>query len=119
MAVAAFAHLLGIRGLRGDDSGRGPTSARQRRRGSHSPRGPGARSGISHPSRVLLLPRGTTLSIGNMGQLAVHLLVSSSGERQVAYLDEPSVLPCAGNDAFGSDAIGDLALALEGWGLDI
>ncbi|KAG8095973.1 hypothetical protein GUJ93_ZPchr0013g35970 [Zizania palustris] len=51
-----------------------------------------------------------------MGQLAVHLLVSSSGERQVAYLDEPSVLPCAGNDAFGSDAIGDLALALEGIG---
>ena len=32
----------------------------------------------------------------------------------MAYLDEPSVLPCAGNDAFGPDAVGDLALALEG-----
>ena len=36
----------------------------------------------------------------------------------MAYLDEPSVLPCAGNDAFGPDAVGDLALALEGWVLD-
>jgi hypothetical protein len=36
----------------------------------------------------------------------------------VAYLDEPSVLPCAGNDAFGPDAVGDLALALEGSVLD-
>ncbi|KAG8094796.1 hypothetical protein GUJ93_ZPchr0012g22108 [Zizania palustris] len=55
------------------------------------------------------------LLISNMGQLAVHLLVSSSGARRVAYLDEPSVLPCTSNDAFRSDAIGDLALALEGW----
>ena len=58
------------------------------------------------------------LSIGNMGQLAVDLLISSSRARRVAYLDEPSVLPCAGNDAFGPDAVGDLALALEGWVLD-
>lgn len=33
----------------------------------------------------------------------------------MAYLDEPSVLPCAGNDAFGPDAVGDLALALEAY----
>lgn len=55
------------------------------------------------------------LSIGNVGQLAVDLLISSARARRVAYLDEPSVLPCAGNDAFGPDAVGDLALALEGW----
>lgn len=61
---------------------------------------------------TLLMP---ALSIGNVGQLAVDLLVSSSSARRVAYLDEPSVLPCAGNDAFGPDAVGDLALALEGW----
>lgn len=55
------------------------------------------------------------LSIGNVGQLAVDLLIPSAKARRVAYLDEPSVLPCAGNDAFGPDAVGDLALALEGW----
>ena len=60
----------------------------------------------------------SALSIGNVGQLAVNLLISSSRARRVAYLDEPSVLPCAGNDAFGPDAVGDLALALEGWVLD-
>jgi hypothetical protein len=53
-----------------------------------------------------------------VGQLAVDLLISSSRAKRVAYLDEPSVLPCAGNDAFGPDAVGDLALALEGWVLD-
>ncbi|EEC76242.1 hypothetical protein OsI_13667 [Oryza sativa Indica Group] len=61
---------------------------------------------------TLLMP---ALSIGNVGQLAVDLLVSSSSARRVAYLDEPSVLPCAGNDAFGPDAVGDLALALEAY----
>ncbi|XP_020395833.1 proteasome assembly chaperone 2-like [Zea mays] len=55
------------------------------------------------------------LSIGNVGQLAVDLLISSSRARWVAYLDESSVLPCAGNDAFGPDAVGDLALALEAY----
>ena len=55
------------------------------------------------------------LSIGNVGQLAVDLLIPSAKARREAYLDEPSVLPCAGNDAFGPGADGDLALALEGW----
>ncbi|KAK3149227.1 hypothetical protein QOZ80_3AG0214590 [Eleusine coracana subsp. coracana] len=55
------------------------------------------------------------LSIGNVGQLAVDLLISSAKAKRVAYLDEPSVLPCAGNDAFGPDAVGDLALALEAY----
>jgi proteasome assembly chaperone 2 len=53
-----------------------------------------------------------------MGQLVVYLLISFARARRVAYLDEPSVLPCVGNDAFGPDAVGDLALALEGWVLD-
>jgi proteasome assembly chaperone 2 len=53
-----------------------------------------------------------------VGQLAVDLLISSAMAKRVAYLDEPSVLPCVGNDAFGSDAVGDLALALHGWILD-
>uniref|UniRef100_A0A0D3FPH8 Proteasome assembly chaperone 2 n=1 Tax=Oryza barthii TaxID=65489 RepID=A0A0D3FPH8_9ORYZ len=68
-------------------------------------------------SSILLSDSEATpaLSIGNVGQLAVDLLVSSSRARRVAYLDEPSVLPCAGNDAFGPDAVGDLALALEAY----
>ncbi|CAN6286704.1 unnamed protein product [Urochloa humidicola] len=61
---------------------------------------------------TLIMP---ALSIGNVGQLAVDLLISSARARRVAYLDEPSVLPCAGNDAFGPDAVGDLALALEAY----
>ncbi|KAL6637930.1 hypothetical protein ACP70R_025502 [Stipagrostis hirtigluma subsp. patula] len=61
---------------------------------------------------TLIMP---ALSIGNVGQLAVDLLISSARAKRVAYLDEPSVLPCAGNDAFGPDAVGDLALALEAY----
>ncbi|KAL6894156.1 hypothetical protein ACP4OV_008254 [Aristida adscensionis] len=67
---------------------------------------------FSPSCRTLIMP---ALSIGNVGQLAVDLLISSARARRVAYLDEPSVLPCAGNDAFGPDAIGDLALALEAY----
>lgn len=59
---------------------------------------------------TLVMP---ALSIGNVGQLAVDLLIPSSKARRVAYLDEPSVLPCVGNDAFGPNAVGDLALPLE------
>jgi len=55
------------------------------------------------------------LSIGNVGQLAIDLLVSSSGAKRVAFLDEPSVLPCVGNDAYGPIPEGDLALPLEGF----
>jgi hypothetical protein len=33
---------------------------------------------------------------------------SSAREKRVAYHDEPFVLPYAGNDAFGFDAIGNL-----------
>lgn len=55
------------------------------------------------------------LSIGNMRQLAVDLLVSSTRMRRVACLDEPDVLPYAGNDAFGPDVVGDLVPALQGW----
>ncbi|KAH7660915.1 Proteasome assembly chaperone 2 eukaryotic protein [Dioscorea alata] len=61
---------------------------------------------------TLLLP---ALSIGNVGQLAIDLLISSTGARRVGYLDEPSVLPCAGNDAYGPVPVGDLALPLEAY----
>ncbi|CAN6303408.1 unnamed protein product [Urochloa humidicola] len=61
---------------------------------------------------TLIMP---ALSIGNVGQLAVDLLIYSARASRVAYLDEPSVLSCAGNDAFGPDAVGDLALPLEAY----
>lgn len=54
------------------------------------------------------------LSIGNVGQLAVDLLVSSTGAERVGYLDDPNLLPCVGNDAYGLLPCGDLALPLEG-----
>jgi proteasome assembly chaperone 2 len=54
------------------------------------------------------------LSIGNVGQLAVDLIVSSTRAERIGYLDDPHVLPCVGNDAFGQLPQGELALPLEG-----
>ncbi|MFQ6630391.1 hypothetical protein Gotur_007366 [Gossypium turneri] len=61
---------------------------------------------------TLLLP---ALSIGNVGQLAVDLLVSSMKAERIGYLDDPFVLPCVGNDAYGPIPCGDLALPLEAY----
>ncbi|GLT96972.1 hypothetical protein SLE2022_145610 [Rubroshorea leprosula] len=61
---------------------------------------------------TLLLP---ALSIGNVGQLAVDLLVSSTRAERIGYLDDPFVLPCVGNDAYGPIPCGDLALPLEAY----
>lgn len=36
------------------------------------------------------------------------------GTEKVGYLDDPNILPCVGNDAFGPIPNGDLALPLEG-----
>lgn len=54
------------------------------------------------------------LSIGNVGQLAVDLLVASMKAERVGYLDTPFVVPCVGNDAYGPVPNGELALPLEG-----
>ncbi|XP_021850862.1 uncharacterized protein [Spinacia oleracea] len=59
---------------------------------------------------TLILP---ALSIGNVGQLALDLLITSMGTEKVGYLDDPNILPCVGNDAFGPIPNGDLALPLE------
>ncbi|KAF3435646.1 hypothetical protein FNV43_RR22737 [Rhamnella rubrinervis] len=61
---------------------------------------------------TLILP---ALSIGNVGQLAVDLLVSTMRAERVGYLDSPFVLPCVGNDAYGPEPQGDLALPLEAY----
>lgn len=59
---------------------------------------------------TLVLP---ALSIGNVGQLAVDLLVSSMRAARIGYLDDPFILPCIGNNAYEPLPIGELALPLE------
>lgn len=54
------------------------------------------------------------LSIGNVGQLAVDVLVETMGAERAGYLDTPFVLPCVGNDAYGPVPKSDLALPIEG-----
>ncbi|KAJ0880716.1 putative proteasome assembly chaperone 2 [Helianthus annuus] len=61
---------------------------------------------------TLILP---ALSIGNVGQLAVDLLIASTKAERVGYLDDPNVLPCVGNDAYAPAPQGDLALPLEAY----
>ncbi|KAL5987195.1 hypothetical protein ACLOJK_041192 [Asimina triloba] len=56
-----------------------------------------------------------SLSIGNVGQLAVDLLISSIGAQKIGYLDDPSLLPCVGNDAYRSSPGGHIALPLEAY----
>ncbi|XP_024531095.1 proteasome assembly chaperone 2 isoform X1 [Selaginella moellendorffii] len=60
--------------------------------------------------KALVLP---ALSIGNAGQLAVDLLISTYGMPRVGFLDDPHVLPCVGNDPFGPEPRGELAVAME------
>ncbi|GMN37497.1 hypothetical protein TIFTF001_006857 [Ficus carica] len=61
---------------------------------------------------TLVLP---ALSIGNVGQLAVDLLVSTMRAERIGYLDTPFVLPCVGNDAYVPTPPGHLALPLEAY----
>lgn len=61
---------------------------------------------------TLILP---ALSIGNVGQLAVDLLIASTKAERIGYLDDPNVLPCVGNDAYTPTPQGDLALPLEAY----
>ncbi|PWA41703.1 clast3-related protein [Artemisia annua] len=61
---------------------------------------------------TLILP---ALSIGNVGQLAVDLLIASSKAERIGCLDDPNVLPCVGNDAYSFSTQGDLVLPLEAY----
>eukprot|EP00268_Persea_americana_P005068 TRINITY_DN1169_c0_g2_i1.p1 TRINITY_DN1169_c0_g2~~TRINITY_DN1169_c0_g2_i1.p1 ORF type:complete len:281 (+),score=72.81 TRINITY_DN1169_c0_g2_i1:352-1194(+) len=61
---------------------------------------------------TLILP---ALSIGNVGQLAVDLLISTTGAERIGCFDDPCVLPCVGNDAYVPLPEGDLALPLEAY----
>ncbi|KAK4562890.1 hypothetical protein RGQ29_005396 [Quercus rubra] len=61
---------------------------------------------------TLLLP---ALSIGNVGQLAMDLMVSSTRAERIGFFDDPFLLPCVGNDACGPQPQGQLALPLEAY----
>lgn len=61
---------------------------------------------------TLVLP---ALSIGNVGQLAVDLLIASTRAERIGFLDDPNVLPCVGNDAYWPSPQGELALPLEAY----
>ncbi|CAI9781912.1 unnamed protein product [Fraxinus pennsylvanica] len=65
-----------------------------------------------HNCSTLILP---ALSIGNVGQLAVDLLISSLKAEKIGYLDDPNILPCVGNDAYWPSPPGDLTLPLEAY----
>lgn len=52
------------------------------------------------------------MTIGNVGQLATDLLISTLRLSRVGFLETTAVLPCAGNDAF-SHQQGNIALSLE------
>jgi len=59
---------------------------------------------------TLVLP---CLTIGNVGQLALDLLISTFEIPRVGFLDHPYVLPMVGNDAFTPNGSGVLTTSLE------
>ncbi|KAK4551176.1 hypothetical protein RGQ29_032484 [Quercus rubra] len=61
---------------------------------------------------TLLLP---ALSIGNVGQLAMDLMVASTRAERIGFFDDPFLLPCVGNDAYGPQPQGQPALPLEAY----
>jgi len=64
----------------------------------------------SFVNTTLIMP---TLSIGNVAQLAVDFIISTLSLKRIAYIDEPTVLPCVGNDAFDKQNEGKLYINIE------
>jgi proteasome assembly chaperone 2 len=60
--------------------------------------------------RTLVMP---CVGAGNVGQLAVDLLVATLALPRVGYAEEPHVLPCVGNAPYAHAAGGTLATPLE------
>ncbi len=57
-----------------------------------------------------------SVSIGNVGQLAADLVISTLSMAKVGYLYDDSLLPVVGNDPFASEGTGPCSLmtAAEG-----
>eukprot|EP00242_Pyramimonas_sp_CCMP2087_P011175 CAMPEP_0198210528 /NCGR_PEP_ID=MMETSP1445-20131203/20399_1 /TAXON_ID=36898 /ORGANISM="Pyramimonas sp., Strain CCMP2087" /LENGTH=258 /DNA_ID=CAMNT_0043884611 /DNA_START=77 /DNA_END=853 /DNA_ORIENTATION=+ len=64
---------------------------------------------------TLVLP---AVTVANVGQLAVDLLVSTLEMPRVGYLEHASVLPCVGNDPYVASAasFGNVATSMELYG---
>eukprot|EP01125_Pyxidicula_operculata_P023153 TRINITY_DN9855_c0_g1_i1.p1 TRINITY_DN9855_c0_g1~~TRINITY_DN9855_c0_g1_i1.p1 ORF type:complete len:262 (-),score=45.35 TRINITY_DN9855_c0_g1_i1:104-889(-) len=65
--------------------------------------------------KTLILP---ALSLGNVGQLAIDLIINSASLKRVGYLQSPFVVPAVGNDAFSPSGSGCLSLPLEVYSSD-
>ncbi|CAH1779728.1 unnamed protein product [Owenia fusiformis] len=48
------------------------------------------------------------VSVGNVGQLAVDLIISTLCMKKIGYMDDESILPLVGNDPFASGTTGNL-----------
>jgi len=59
---------------------------------------------------TLFLP---SLSIGNIGQLSIDLLIYNFNLPKVGYIDSKFVLPVVGNDTFAPPGTGSLSINLE------
>jgi len=56
------------------------------------------------------------VSVGNVGQLAVDLLINTWRLPRVGYMDHPALLPLVGNNAFDhTQPAGHLHTVAEGW----
>jgi proteasome assembly chaperone 2 len=59
---------------------------------------------------TLLLP---SLSIGNVGQLSMDLLIYNCSFTKIGYLDSEFIIPLVGNDAYSDEGKGILSTSLE------
>ena len=50
---------------------------------------------------------------GNVGELAIDVLIASLGATRVATLGHEDVLPCIGNDPYDMSSPGSLCTSLE------
>eukprot|EP00850_Spirogloea_muscicola_P009130 SM000050S17055 [mRNA] locus=s50:632392:634358:+ [translate_table: standard] len=72
-----------------------------------------AAAAVSFAGTTLVMPAPS--SHANVGQLAADLLVATlPGLARVGFLEDPAVLPCAGNDPFSPCPTGALTVAMEG-----
>jgi len=65
--------------------------------------------GVDFRDNVLLLP---ALTLGNVGQLAIDLLVSTASATRVGFIEDAHIIPVAGNDTF-TVGQGRLSTAIE------
>jgi len=64
---------------------------------------------VDFRDNALLLP---ALTLGNVGQLAIDLLVSTTSATRVGFIEDAHVIPVAGNDTFSFDQ-GKLSTSIE------